>query len=74
MKILVAIGLIAVLACLGTALYFMLGSRQDGDGRRGRLMARALAFRIGLSVLLFIVILVAYTLGYIQPTGLPAGR
>jgi hypothetical protein len=37
-------------------------------------MARALALRIGLSVLLFICILVAWKLGYIQPTGIPAGK
>lgn len=76
MKIIVVLGLIAVLGCLAAALYFMLARRQDGTDaeRRSRLMARTLAFRIGLSVLVFIAILVAYELGYIQPTGLPAGR
>ena len=37
-------------------------------------MARALAVRIGLSVLLFVCILVAWKLGYIQPGGHPVGK
>jgi hypothetical protein len=37
-------------------------------------MARALAFRVGFSILLFVCILVAWKLGYIQPTGIPAGK
>ncbi len=37
-------------------------------------MARALTFRIGLSVLLFLCMLLAWKLGYIQPTGLPLGK
>ena len=45
-------------------------SRQPGQGQR---MARALAWRIGLSVALFLCLLLAWKLGYIQPTGLPAG-
>jgi hypothetical protein len=37
-------------------------------------MARALAFRVGFSVLLFVCILLAWKLGYIQPTGIRAGQ
>jgi hypothetical protein len=33
-------------------------------------MARALAVRVGLSVLLFLCILISYKLGWIQPTGI----
>jgi hypothetical protein len=36
-------------------------------------MMRALALRVGLSVLLFICVLVAWKLGYIRPTGISAG-
>ena len=36
-------------------------------------MVKALTLRIGLSVLVFVCILVAWKLGYIQPTGIPAG-
>jgi len=66
----------AIFASLGAALYFMLkGGKSDTDSapRAGR-MAKALAFRIGFSVLLFICILVGWKLGYLHPTGIPAGK
>lgn len=66
----------AILISLAAALVFMLkGGRQDPQGKPkvGR-MARALAFRIGFSVLLFICILVGWKLGYLHPTGIPAGK
>ena len=48
------------------------------DGRDGRAktnhMARALAFRVGFSILLFVCVLVAWKMGLIQPTGIPAGK
>lgn len=34
-------------------------------------MARALAFRVGFSILLFVIVLVSYRMGWIHPTGLP---
>jgi len=76
MNYLVALAFVAILASLATALFFMLkGSGDNTDGKRKTSnMARALAFRIGFSVLLFICILVAWKLGYIQPTGIPAGK
>jgi hypothetical protein len=37
-------------------------------------MALALAMRVGISVLLFCSILLAWKLGYIHPTGIPAGK
>jgi len=77
MTYLVLIAFIAILASLGSALYFMLkggGTRNDDKQARQGRMARALAFRVGFSVLLFVCILVAWKFGYIQPTGIPAGR
>ncbi len=48
------------------------------DGREGRVksggMARALTIRIALSVVLFLCLLLAWKLGYIQPSGLPVGK
>ena len=77
MNYLVALAFIAILASLASALFFMLkgssGDSKDGK-RKANNMARALAFRIGFSVLLFICILIAWKLGYIQPTGIPAGK
>ena len=70
MTYLVAIAFLAILASLGAALFFMLRDGRNGKPKTGS-MARALAFRVGFSVLLFICILVAWKLGYIRPTGLP---
>jgi formate hydrogenlyase subunit 3/multisubunit Na+/H+ antiporter MnhD subunit len=76
MKFLVALAFLAILASLGSALFFMMrGGKDEGDDKaRGDRMARALALRIGLSVLLFICILIAWKLGYIQPGGIPLAK
>ena len=47
--------------------------KQDNQSKPNN-MAKALAFRVGLSILLFICILLAWKFGYIQPTGIAAGR
>ena len=44
---------------------------EDEDARKSGRMARALAFRVGFSILLFVCILVAWKLGYLRPTGIP---
>jgi hypothetical protein len=72
MKFVIVAGLIAILAALALAGLFMLRGR-EGESRRGNMM-RALALRVALSVLLFLCILGAYWMGWIQPTGLPVGR
>ena len=41
------------------------------DPRRAGRMVKALALRVGLSILLFICVLIAWKLGYIQPSGVP---
>ena len=43
-----------------------------GDTGLARVIQRMLAWRVGLSIALFIALLLAWKLGYIQPTGLPA--
>ena len=70
MNYLVLLAFLAIVASLGSALYFMLKDGQDGKPKTSN-MARALAFRVGFSILLFVCILVAWKLGYIEPTGLP---
>lgn len=72
MKYLVLLAFVAIIGSLGSALVFMMRDGQDGRPKTSR-MVRALAWRVGLSILLFICILVAWKLGYIQPTGIPAG-
>lgn len=73
MTIVVTITFLAILGSLGVALYFMVKGSADGKPRSGG-MARALAIRVGLSILLLVCILLAWKLGYIQPTGIPPGR
>jgi hypothetical protein len=73
MKYLVVVAFIAILASLASALFFMMRNGKN-DKAKGSHMARALAVRVGLSVVLFLCILIAWQLGYIQPTGLPATR
>ena len=70
MKYLVALAFVAILGSLGSALYFMMKGGQEGKAKSSN-MARALAFRVGFSIVLFLCILVAWKLGYIQPTGIP---
>ena len=76
MKYLVAVAFIAILASLAAAVYFMMRNGRNGsdDKAQGKRMARALAVRVGLSIVLFVCILTAWKMGYIQPTGLPATR
>lgn len=65
MKILVAIAFVLILASLGSALVFLMRDR----GKSNRTV-KALAFRVGFSITLFVLILVAYSQGWIQPTGI----
>jgi cytochrome b561 len=73
MKYLVIFAFIAIISSLATALFFMMKKSTNGKSR-GQKMAFALAMRVGISVLLFATILIAWKLGYIHPTGIPDGR
>jgi len=72
MKILIGLAFIVIIGALVAAGVYMM-RRGTGQARAGN-MARALTVRIGVSVLLFVCILIAYKLGWIQPTGLPLSR
>ncbi len=61
-KALVILLLAAILVSLFSGLFFL--NRDQGDSRR---MLRALTVRISLSVLLFLVLLIAWWTGAIQP-------
>jgi hypothetical protein len=73
MKYFAAFAFIGIIGALGSALFFMMRGSGD-DQRKSNNMLRALAMRVGLSILLFLCILVAWKLGYISPTGIPSGR
>ncbi|MBL8200919.1 MAG: twin transmembrane helix small protein [Chromatiales bacterium] len=63
-KILVLVLLAAIVVSLFSGLFF-LNRDQGGSGR----MVRALTVRITLSVLLFLILLIAWWTGAIQPHG-----
>jgi len=73
MKTVIVIALVLVLAALGGAGLFMLRKGGDPASRDAR-MARALAVRVGLSIALFLFILLSWYMGWVKPTGLPMGR
>jgi Protein of unknown function (DUF2909) len=62
--------LIAIVVSLGSALKHLV--RGSGDSRR---MVRALTWRIGLSIALFVLLMLAWYTGLIEPHGVdPMGR
>jgi hypothetical protein len=63
-KYLVVAMLVLILISLGRALYFLSSAKQE-DGVK---MVTALAWRIGLSVALFVLLIVAYYKGWITPS------
>lgn len=73
MKIVFALALLAIIGALALAGRAMLQDGRDGQPKSHR-MVRALALRVGLSIALFAFILIAYQMGWIQPTGIPLTR
>ncbi len=73
MKVILVIALLGVIAALASAGLMMLKRPKDqtpgapADAR----MAKALAVRVGLSVTLFLLLLLAWQLGWITPQGVP---
>jgi hypothetical protein len=65
MKIVVAIAFLLIIGSLASALFFLM--RDKGKSNR---TVQALAWRVGFSITLFILILVAHYLGWIEPSGL----
>jgi hypothetical protein len=64
-RLIIIIALVAIIGSLGSALYQL--SRGTGDSQK---MLRALTWRIGLSVGLFLLLLLAWRMGLIRPHGL----
>ncbi|MEI7465748.1 MAG: DUF2909 domain-containing protein [Burkholderiales bacterium] len=72
MNYLIGIAFIGIIGALVFAGVSMVQDGRDGKPKSGS-MFRALAFRVGLSVLLFLCLIGAYLMGWIQPTGIPLG-
>lgn len=68
-KIVVIVAFLLIVASLGSALYHLVNR---GEQEQSEKTAKALTFRIGLSVLLFILIFIAYATGLIKPEGIGA--
>ena len=73
MKYFVFLAFVGIIGALASALFFMMRGSPD-DKAKSNNMFRALALRVGFSILLFLCILIAWRLGYIHPTGIPAGK
>lgn len=67
-QILVVVVLLAIVASLGSALYHLASG--SGDSKK---MVRALTVRISLSVVLFLLLMLAWYFGFITPHGLGGG-
>ncbi len=65
MRYFVVVAFVLIIASLGSALFFLMKDKGQSDRT-----VYALALRVGFSITLFIFILVAYRLGWIQPTGI----
>jgi len=64
-KIVVVVLLVIVLISLGSALYHLVSHKGNSDK-----LVKSLTWRIGLSVFIFILLLVGQATGLIQPHGL----
>ncbi len=65
MKIFVAVAFMLIIASLGSALFYLMRDKGQSNNT-----VKALAIRVGLSVALFISLLIAHWLGWIESTGL----
>ena len=63
-KLFIAVAFIGILASLGSAFFYLMRDKGRSDKT-----VKALAFRVGLSILLFLSILVAHQFGLIESGG-----
>jgi hypothetical protein len=68
-----AIFLLFVLAALAAAGFFLVRPRPEEDSNEPKVsnVTKALTIRIGLSVVLFLCLLISWKMGWIKPTGIP---
>lgn len=67
-KILIVVVLVAIVASLGKAMFHMSSGGSDQPGHSA-MMAKALTVRIGLSVALFVLLMLAWYFGALSPHG-----
>jgi len=66
MKLLAIVVLLAILASLASGLFFLVKDKDDQ-----RRVLRALTIRVALSVTLFLILMIAWYLGLIEPNATP---
>jgi len=69
LKWIILVAFVLIIGSLASALFFLIRDRG-----RTRNTARALGFRVGFSIALFLLILFAHQMGWIQSTGVPMSR
>ncbi len=69
-KVLIIILFIAIFISLFSALLFFLKGTNHKDIAQKKRMAQALTVRIGLSIALLVILLIAYAAGVIKPHGI----
>jgi len=67
-KIIVVLFLIAILASLGSGLFYLVTDKGSSDRT-----VRALTVRIALSIVLFLLLMLGYLTGLLQPHGVYTG-
>jgi putative copper export protein len=68
-KAIIILFLLIILYSLGSALFYLVRDKKKDDTR----VVMALTWRIGLSMLLFTLLFIAFALGWIQPHGIVGG-
>ena len=68
-KSFIIIAFLLIIGSLGSALFYMVKNKGQQQSAK---TAKALTFRIGLSLSLFILIFIAYATGFIKPQGIGA--
>ena len=68
MKVFIVLALLVIIGSLGSGLYYLLKDRD-----RSPRTVRALTLRIGLSIVLFLALLIGFSTGLIKPHGLKPG-
>ena len=66
MKLLILLAFLAIIVSLGSALFSL--NQSGGSASRG--VIKALTWRIGLSIALFLFIMFSYWMGWVAPHGL----
>ena len=70
MGYIIILAFVLIIGALVFAGFSMVKDGRDGKPKSDRMM-RALALRVGVSVLLFLCLLGSYLMGWIEPTGIP---